>query len=173
MRCEACDRHIPDDALLCPYCATGVLRRLESPSPLEGSLERALPPRQGRVPQRVAIAASFAFLLLSLGCCLVALGVNIYYGRTTLVGWWTDLRSGLTAGVTATPGASTPVSPLPTPSLVPAEAPSEGATAILSGEPITDGLGPQRVLEATADSGAAPPSWRRDWQGPATLMVAG
>ena len=136
MRCKACDRQIPDDALLCPYCGISVLRRLAPPSPRTNSPHGVSAGRQGGVSQWPVIAASTAFLLLSLACCLLALSVNIYYGRTTLIGWWTDYRSARTPAAIATPIEGTPVSPVPTPTLVPAGAPSEGATAILTADPM-------------------------------------
>jgi hypothetical protein len=173
MRCEGCDRQIPDDALLCPYCATGVLRRLESPSPRENSLEGGTLPRQRRYSQRLAIAASFVFLLLSFACCSLALGVNIYYGRTALIGWWMDYRSEDVAPITATPDGTTPVSPVPTPTLVPAEALPEGATAILSAGPILEVLMPRRDAVATVGTVAASPLSHEPWPRRAVLISAG
>jgi hypothetical protein len=126
--CRACKRDIPRDALLCPYCCTSVLAALlpdRTNEPATDSSPASTCPARDRSWSRwVPVAAAWAFLLLSLMCCLMAVVVVSY--ATDRVGGWPDLVS-LLAGRSSqeqTEPAPTPVGsevpPRPKPTETPA-----------------------------------------------------
>ena len=124
VRCKACQREMPHDALLCPYCGTSVLAALppaQTAEPAPGPFPpETRPGRRGSWSRWVPVAGAWAFLLVSVTCCLMAVvAVSYTPGGRDL---WRDLLSSLEgtssqsqAEPTVTPVASEPpVGPEPT-----------------------------------------------------------
>ena len=143
-RCTACGRVIPRDALLCPYCGSGVLVAL----PLVQGVEPApgsFPPGSMSWSRRrwlrwMPVAGAWAFLCLSIACCLTAVLVLVSHSRDG-VGLWEDIVSLLAGGdsrggaaPTATPAANeVPAGPEPTETPVapsPLETPAAGPSSL-------------------------------------------
>jgi len=64
MRCKACGRIIPEDALLCPYCGQSVFLALPSP-------RSRVRPLQQPARRRSRILLAYLFLMCC-ACCLLA-----------------------------------------------------------------------------------------------------
>lgn len=123
MRCEFCDRQIPGDSLLCPYCGHTVLPALP-PTSSSGSPLSASRQRTKRFADWLAAFAAFAYFLSSAGCCLLALMVNIRYNQLDVEGWWPDFWLTRTPATTQEPTETietTVVSPVGTPRASPVE----------------------------------------------------
>lgn len=80
MRCKACGRTIPEDALLCPYCGQSVFLALPSPRSHARPLQE---------PSRRRSRALLAYLfLMCCACCLLAaVALFAVYSPSMADGW--------------------------------------------------------------------------------------
>lgn len=85
MRCRACDRTIPEDALLCPYCGQSVFLTLPAPRSHVSPL-----PNQSKNPsqrQRLQVLLAYLFLICCAFCLLAAVALFAIYSPLMAGPW--------------------------------------------------------------------------------------